>query len=905
MAAKPYRVLLAGLLVAAPPAGFAVQHWIGTGERVSGWTGDAPADRLRLGVRDAGVYRVGVGDIALAAGVATNDAHAALANACFALSCGGREVAWSTNAACDALLFYGTPATDIYAPENVYWLRFGAGRRMERRDAAPEPGAATNEWFMHTQSYRPEFLVSNDSSQRRSSKGTLTNVLNFGKSVWGSDVESQRRVDRTVHMPGYDLAAETGVTVRASLCSYRDFVFPDTHECEIRVNNVSCGSLDWSGEQAVVCEYAVPDGALTNSMPLLTVRNCGTSTKNDFMILELELVYPRLYAAAEGHLLCAGGTGGVTRVSGFASGALRVWDVSETDAPLDLSVPAWRESGGDWRAAFLSGGSATRYAVFDEGAGCFEPSVSGVRDIAWHDPAVMPELAIIVPPRRWAAGFAEAAQPLADFRNAQGLVTRIIDTAEIYDAFSDGLVHPEAFRRFAAAGVTNKTPQRLRYMLFAGYGGSDYKLDVFGFSGTYPNLFPIYLLPHVFLGGGILKPAALLLPNDPVLGDVTGDAAPEVAAGRFLATSAAELSAMVSKTINYEISESWKNRAMFTADVPEAGTLYDFTAIASNTAAGFMGSGWEIDTFYAAAGDSTLRPMWTGTGVYDGRGAYQKLCGGAGFFYFIGHSSDTLAGGTGTDTRFFSSAELVSADWPFAPAALLLGCRLGRWNHYNAGGYTVNEAGVRNPLSGFAAVISPAGYMQPADARDYSYAFGAAVGAGAVRLGDAWRGAFEIMGGAASERLRQMTFLGDPAVTIRAGQTARGTSAVWLMGHGLAGDPYADLSDQDGDGFVTWVEYLAGTSPVQGGLRLRALAGLADAASSGVLTLPFETLAGSAHQVLCSTNLAEGTWVMLPWRAGPEAIWSLDAIDGDWPLKSVEVPYDAGAQSRFYKIVAE
>ncbi len=902
-------MLFLGVLAAAPVVGLGVQRWIGSGERVLSWSGELPADRVRLGVRDAGVYRVAAGEIARAAGVETNDVLAALANAGLMLSSGGREVAWTTNAACDALLFYAVPATDIYAPENVYWLDFGAGCRMERLDAAPAPGAVTNAWFMRTEAYRSEFLLSNNASQRRSTKGSLTNVLNFGRIVLGSSTESSRRVDKILEMPGYEMSAITGATVRAHLCSYGDVnpPNPDVHKCEIRVNGVVCGSSEWSGEKAAVYEHAVPDGALTNGSPLVTVRNQLTSTVNDFMILDIEMVYPCAYVSADGLLLCAGGTGGVTRVSGFGSGALRVWDVTEAETPLDLAAPVWQDGGGDWRTAFLSGDSTVRYAVFDEDAGCFLPAVSGVRDIAWSDPAEMPEMAIIVPPRRWITGFAEAVQPLADFRNAQGLVTRIIDAEDIYNAFSSGLVHPEAFRRFAAAGVTNGPP-RLRYMLFAGYGGSDYKLEVFGFSGIYPNFFPLYLLPHVFYGAGALKPAALLLPNDPVLGDVAGDAVPEVAVGRFIATSATELSNMVSKTIDYEISEIWKHRAMFTADVPVTGTLYDFTAFASNTAASFMGAGWEIDTFYAAAGDTTLRPMWTGTGVYAGKGAYQRLCTGTGFFYFIGHSSDTLAGCSNTTSRFFGSAqELVPADWAFAPVALLLGCKLGRWTHYGGSNiYSINEAGVRNPASGFSAVISPAGYMEPKDARDYSYAFRTAVAAGALRLGDAWRGAFENMGGTAAERLRYMTFLGDPALVFRAGQTARGTSAAWLISHGLTGDPYADLSDQDGDGFVTWQEYLAGTSPVQGGgIWLRSLAGLEGAASSGALQLSFEAVAGRGHQILSSTDLTSGVWEALQWRSGPGAAWTTDAIAGDWPLKSVEVPYSAGERRRFYKVVAE
>lgn len=720
-------IAASALLAAAPLAVWPAQRWVGSGERVLAWPGGAPADRVRLGVRDEGMYRVGVGEIAAAAGVATNSVLAALAGGTLALRTQGYEVAWTTNAACDALLFYGTAAADIYAPENVYWLSFGSGPRMERLDAAPEGGSATNAWFMHAEAYRAEFLLANDPLHRRSSRGSLTNVLNFGRSVWGSTDENKRRVDRILNMPGYDISAATGVAVRAHLCSYRDFVFPDTHECEIMVNGVGCGSRAWSGEQAAVYEYAVPDGALTNSAPMLTVRNARDLTVNDFMILDVELVYPRSYRAACGRLLCAGGAGEAVSVDGFLSGTLRVWDVTDQEEPLDLAAAVWTDEGGEWCATFVSGDAATRYAVFDEAAGCYDPSVAGVRDIDWHDPAEMPEMAIVIPPRRWVAGFDEAVQPLADFRNAQGLATRVIDAEEIYNAFTGGLVHPEAFRRFAAEGVTNGPARRLRYMLFAGYGGSDYKLEVFGFNGQYPALLPLYLLPHVFSGGIDLRPAALLLPNDPVLGDAAGDAVPEVAVWRFIATSAAELSDMVGKTIWYEITEAWKSTALFFADVPEVGTVYDFTAIASDTSLNFEDGGWTADRIFAGQGDAFRLDLFWKNSIAQ-TGAYYKLLGGVGFFYFIGHSSDTLAGGKDGQKHFLSNKILTAADWPFAPAALLLGCRLGRWNRCIADAYTVNEAGARNRTSGFAAVISPAGYMQPADARDYSQAFGAVCG---------------------------------------------------------------------------------------------------------------------------------------------------------------------------------
>lgn len=75
---------------------------------------------------------------------------------------------------------------------------------------------------------------------------------------------------------------------------------------------------------------------------------------------------------------------------------------------------------GGWQALFACGGAAARYVVFERSRAEFAPSVSGVRDVDWAAPGEMPELAIVTPPRRWWPGFAEAAAPLAAFREARG-----------------------------------------------------------------------------------------------------------------------------------------------------------------------------------------------------------------------------------------------------------------------------------------------------------------------------------------------------------------------------------------------------------------------------------------------------------------------------------------------------
>jgi hypothetical protein len=889
------------------------QHWVGIGERVWNWTNAEPADRVRLGVRDAGVYRVPVGELAQASGWSADTVLEALNTGGLDLRCQTGPARWTTDG--EALYFYGVPTAEPFAPENVYWVRLGTGVRMELAAALPSVGA-TNAWFMHAEPYRSAFLAPYEPRDRRSTNGLLTNTCNFGEWIPTSPLDSSNTQSRVVVLPGYCATATTGVTARVSLVSYHDFTEPDVHTCEIRINGVSCGARTWSGEQGVTFEYAVPAGAVTNDTVQVSVRNAaGSSSVSDFMLVELVLVYPRDYAAGTGQLLCAGGSAPTVRVLGEGeAGSPGVWDVTEAASPRVLAVSAEPAGAGAWSVAFACGDERSKYAVFAAPGACFAPSVGGVADEDWFAAGAIPELAIIVPPRRWVSGFQEAVQPLAEFRQAQGLETRVIDAEEIYTAFNDGLVHPEAFRRFCAAGVTNGVSQRLRYLLFAGYGGSDYKLEVFrlGENLPYPTLFPLYLLPHIDES----VPGAILLPNDTVLGDASGGAVPEVAVGRFLAINADELAHLVSKTIRYELTESWKSKAVFSADWENAGAMYaDFSGIAAATASGFSQAGWSITPFYPDSDQSYLGSLWKDT-FYE-TGVFYEFQEGAGFFYYVGHSSDSIAGNSGPN-RLFDAATLAAGNWPFAPVALLMGCRMGRWTSLDlkAQSQGIAEAGARNRSSGFTAVITASGYLATSDAISFSQGFSSRIASGALRLGDAWQGAFAALGSETSRRLQHIVLLGDPALCIRADRTARGTATSWLLDQGLTGDPYADLRDPDGDGFATWLELQAGTPYLDGGVRFRGLArpdvapgssgGQAlppDAATPG-LALTFEVLSGSAYRILSTTDLRSASWQQVYWRPVGGGAWSLAPIDGDWPVKSVEVPFEEAARQRFYKVVS-
>jgi hypothetical protein len=253
---------------------------------------------------------------------------------------------------------------------------------------------------------------------------------------------------------------------------------------------------------------------------------------------------------------------------------------------------------------------------------------------------------------------------------------------------------------------------------------------------------------------------------------------------------------------------------------------------------------------------------------------------------------------------------LQAATWSFPPVAVLFGCRASRWTVYDLkmlGQQCVAEAGVRNPTSGFTATVGTSGYFEELDADDFSLGFSAAVAAGALRLGDAYLAGFQTVGAAVSTKLQHMTLLGDPALCINPTVTARGTPTSWLIANGLTNNAYADLSDPDGDGFPTWLEYRAGTDYNKAGtFQIRSWS--LGTSASGLTSLTFElgsVTASTGFRVLTTTNLASGAWETVPWKTSATNAWSTSAIPADWPIKTLLLPYAGDAESRFYKVEAD
>lgn len=870
--------------------------WVGTGPRVRAWGDSTPADRVRLGVRAEGIYRVTAQEIADAMDVSRTTVSNAFASGGFLLSNQGVPVAWQC--AGDVLYFYGLPAGSRYAPENVYWLSPGTGVAVAPVQPPSFGVLGTNTSFVSMQS------VQGTTYSNRYLFTSLVDPPLLGRQLVNngeSPAWPQTLIDPAA-------GAWQGRVRMGLLSYYQDEGGTDEHACRVYAGGALVGTTNWTGEQYVQHQFDFSSSNVSSGNLGLQINNVGSGLNSRFLIVGLDLSYARQYVARNGLLLCTGGPSNTIAVANLPDAGVAVWDVTAPTQPASVtSVVVTAQADGTWTAAFACGGISNRYAVFSYEAGTCEPSVRGVRDVDWSSSANSADYAILIPPEAWLTGFRSAVQPLADFRAAQGLRTRVIDVESIYNRFSHGLVSPQAIKDFVGAGYTNWTDRTLRYVLLAGMGNVDFKQEV----NTVSVLQHTACLIPFFIGGQRFEPSheGMIVVRDHAFGDFFGGPAPEVAIGRIPTVKTQELARVVAKTIAYEGAQTWKQQASVCADWNNTGDkYYDFTAAANRVAHSLALAGWNVVKHYPLLYDSSapndrpayLRDDWNLSLLPAMRDT------GSGILYYIGHSALYSLGYAPSSPLLGCYPgqldDVKSTNWRLPPVAVFIGCQLNRW-HLLTTTRNLATYGVLADGTGFAAAIAANGFVLPTDGDALGERFFAlAQQHGTVRLGDALREALQELDYVQADRLQSILLTGDPALVLRFDRTAMGTDTAWLVANGLTA-PNADTLDADGDGFATWREYQAGTDPFTNRLQVATFGPLA---GTSRMPLVFEAHASRTYQVISHTNLAAGVseWTPFDWSKPGDTGWRApsEMIAPDAPLTLIHVPVDADTPQRFYRV---
>jgi hypothetical protein len=398
----------------------------------------------------------------------------------------------------------------------------------------------------------------------------------------------------------------------------------------------------------------------------------------------------------------------------------------------------------------------------------------------------------------------------------------------------------------------------------------------------------------------------MIVAADQAFGDVTGNSAPEIAVGRFPTVWTQELAVAVSKILAYEEALPWKATAAVSAG-------FNFTDDMNIVKGALTNAGKVVTTYY---------PATTTTWKNELKPAFQS---GLGSFWFIGHS-DTTYFGEGSTNKLIEVDLLRTNNWDKCPIAILMGCHLNRWQSLNANESVLGPFSLFRSGGGFSAVIASTGYAWDGEIgalgesqRLALYLSEASGSNGLYRIGDALCAAEQRLAvfdpqvntnllpnwdpePITPERLQSYSLVGDPAMMWRHDFSATGTPASWLLSYGLTAAD-GDVSDGDGDGWLAWQEYQAGTRPDTNSLYL---ASQSFESARGRLGLTFESAANARYRVLWKSSL-EGNE---PWTPSP---WTWTGATGDvqqastWispsaPLSSIEVPLQSEYTQGFFKI---
>ena len=512
-----------------------------------------PAPVYKIGVEHDGVYQLAYEDLGLSAGVLLDSRRLAMSHGgeavpMLVLDGGDRRFGPG-----DALRFVGEhPAGERswfseHTRHNVYWLTQGdeALRYQSRRVKQPRTDRAASA-FRHLEqdTIRVRFRPRADQ---------------VSPEIWYW--ERLSHLDREPFSHPVDLPPGGGLSLAVGLRGWST-AGPGLargtaqHRAELRLNGSLVGAAEWDGQEATEIRVDDIDPALLqpegNTLTISVPRRVAPGESDpviDVVLLNwIEIRHP--IAAAEGQQILTVG-----------EDPARV-EVGEGQQ-LELYGPDGQhlQLGGRKLRAELSG-AGRWHAV--QGAQYRSPAwVVADHSVALRDSSRQADYLMI-----GHRSLLAAATPLAEFHRRRGLEVDVIDVDDVYDAFSHGVVTPQAIRDFIAYAAKSWKRPAPRYVLLIGDASWDVHNDElddrnyadwtfrpgetkrFRKNGSTPyaqqiaqrNLVPTWSV-ETYEGH-----AASDNPFVDVVGD---DGKPDLAIGRLPVATPGEVSAIVDKIIAY------------------------------------------------------------------------------------------------------------------------------------------------------------------------------------------------------------------------------------------------------------------------------------------------------------------------------------------------------------------
>jgi hypothetical protein len=757
----------------------------GPGEAGSGPPAHASdAHPLRIEISRDGVYRL---DYAYLTSHGLDAAGALVQN--LRLTCRGLELpllvegpATGTLTPSHALVFYGQ-ALDIndrpvfnggdFTSTNIYWLSGGGapGLRMAQVPASPSGGFPPVSQFLSD--IRLEVNNYHDSLDHFRPNGDNW----FWSPVLSSPAGSPFSKSFAADLPHAIGSSLTATAVLASLNS-------GPHELRMTLNGAAASGgpdpASWSGKTLVSQTWTFSSGVLpgTNTVTLVLP---GIAGFPDFQLLDyFEFSYPRTFDAEAGGLFFSDVNANARYSCPGHASVPYILDLSASDAATGLKLPILLAG-----AAF-SGGVAT----FEMPA---KPSAAG-RTVALSSAPLLPDgakiadletlpgtgsgdvadLVIITHPYFHPSGLDSVWRTYLARRQATNRVL-VVDSEDIYNAYSHGLFDPTAIQSYLKAmALAGGTPPK--YVLLVGDATFDYK----DYTGDPANANWVPTMMFDDLGDSQWLGR---FPSDSWFADVDGDGYPDSSVGRLTARSYDELAGILTKIMAYEdqsLPTDWDRGILYVADTWTQPWEQVFEETNDRLAAAYSPPPWRSTHLYfhnppydgtkADAFAEALRGAWPGSALihYVGHSAISSM--GNQYAIFTAYPSRNCTGGTcqDSDVDLLPPITLPPAI-PLAPLPFFVSSSCYNSAFDELGSPALLEALLERPDRGTIASCGFSTIAYPDEEEAFATAlFSLAFGRAKVRtvgsLVDAGR--FTLASGNARSVLGNI-LLGDPSLSLR------------------------------------------------------------------------------------------------------------------------------------------
>ncbi len=503
---------------------------------------------VKISVSKEGIYRVSRTDLQNA-GFNVN-----AANNLWQLYLDGREQSINVGTSGSYIEFYGKGIDTPESATKVYYLIVGSqnGKRIGTTFLRPIAGSVV------AKSYNQSFV--------REDRETYIDfgILNgddenfFGSvPIIGSSSPNPTAASFTFNITGIDF------TVRK--CSFQlgvQAITPSVHQIVPVLNGETLDPINGNGRVLMNGTFEIPTAYLQEGTNTLELKAFGGSGDID-LIESLKVNYWRKYEATQNNLSFYTANYRSSTLSGFSSPNIRVFDLTNTDDPSQITNLRIDNNSGNYSVFFPAHRGRTMFAAEDS-------AILAVDSVVPNTPSTLSTEAhnatmLIVTYK----GFAAQANNWANYRRGQGMTVEVVDIDDVFDEFSYGTVNTTGMSNFFSYAKNNwQTPPA--YILLIGDASYDYRNYE---NRPFQNFVPTKRVDTVYEETG----------SDEAFCDFSNTGLSEIAIGRIPARTPQDVTLMLNKTMTFEstISTAFNRGALFASDLPNG---YDFDGLSHRVA---------------------------------------------------------------------------------------------------------------------------------------------------------------------------------------------------------------------------------------------------------------------------------------------------------------------------------